>query len=220
MRVGYIRVSSVGQNTARQKAGLEVEVEDVPRSLLQLEGADVQRIFEDHASGSTTDRPKLRELMDFVRDGDSVVVYSLDRLARNLMDLKNVIEAFRKKGVEIEFIKERLKFSAKKEGTPMENLLLNVMGSFAEFERAIIRERQAEGIAIAKLKGVYKGRVPVLTEDKALEMARRVAAGENKVALRKEYKISRMTQYRYIKSAAGKIKGKEAGDGNGSSGAG
>ncbi len=193
MRVGYVRVSTLKQNTARQKEGIKFG--ESPDASAQLEGVSIQRTFEDHASGTTRDRPKLREMMEFVREGDVVVVHSLDRLARNLMDLKNIVETLNKKGVEVEFVKERLKFTGK--GSPMENLLLNVMGAFAEFERAIIMERQAEGIAIAKQKGKYKGRVRKLTPAQVEDMCRRMRDGESRKKLADEFGITTKTLYRY-----------------------
>ena len=135
-RIGYIRVSSVDQNTDTQ-----------------LEKILVNRAFTDKASGKDTHRPQLSALMELIREGDTLVVQSMDRLARNLDDLCGIVAALTQKGVAIEFVKERLTFTS--EATPMANLMLSVMGAFAEFERALIKERQREGIAIAKLKGAY-----------------------------------------------------------------
>ena len=143
-RIGYIRVSSLDQNPERQ-----------------LEGVQSDRTFIDKVSGKDTNRPQLQELLDFVREGDLVIVHSMDRLARNLDDLRSLVQRLTSKGVSVEFLHERLTFTG--EDTPMANLLLSVMGAFAEFERAIIRERQLEGIALAKQRGAYKGRKKVLT---------------------------------------------------------
>src|SRR4051794_41554135 len=123
MRVGYIRVSTIDQNTARQ-----------------LDGINVERVFTDKASGKDTTRPKLDALLAFVRDGDTVVVHSMDRLARNLDDLRRLVRALTGKGVRVQFVTENLTFTD--EDTAMATLLLSVMGAFAEFERALIRERQ------------------------------------------------------------------------------
>ena len=133
-RIGYIRVSSLGQNTDRQ-----------------LEGVQIDRTFTDKVSGKDINRPKLQEMLEFVREGDTVVVHSMDRLARNLDDLRRTVQQLTKKGVAVEFMHEHLTFTG--EDTPMANLLLSVMGAFAEFERALIRERQLEGIALAKQRG-------------------------------------------------------------------
>ena len=162
MRVGYVRVSTVDQNTVRQ-----------------LDGIEVERIFTDTASGKDTARPKLDELLAFVRDGDTVIVHSMDRLARNLDDLRRLVRTLTGKGVRVEFVKESLTFTG--EDSPMATLLLSVMGAFAEFERALILERQREGIAAAKQRGVYTGRKPALTPEQAGRLRERAAAGERKV---------------------------------------
>ena len=183
MRVGYVRVSTVDQNTFRQ-----------------LDGIEVERIFTDKASGKDTTRPKLDELLAFVRDGDTVIVHSMDRLARNLDDLRRLVRTLTGKGVRVEFAKESLTFTG--EDSPMATLLLSVMGAFAEFERALILERQREGIAAAKHRGVYTGRKPALTAERAQQLCERAAAGERKSALAKEFGISRETVYSYLRAAA------------------
>jgi DNA invertase Pin-like site-specific DNA recombinase len=162
-RVGYIRVSSIGQNPGRQ-----------------LDGVEVDRVFTDTVSGKDTRRPQLAALLAFVRDGDSVVVHSMDRLARNLEDLRRLVRELISRGVRVELVKERLVFSG--EDAPMATLLLSVLGAFAEFERALIRERQLEGIALAKARGAYTGRKPALTPDQAGQLRTRAAAGEPKAA--------------------------------------
>jgi DNA invertase Pin-like site-specific DNA recombinase len=158
MRVGYVRVSSVEQHTE-----------------LQLDGIDVDRTFTDTASGKDVARPQLNELSRFVRDGDTVVVHSMDRLARNLDDLRRIVRTFTDKGVSVEFVKEHLVFTG--DDSPMANLMLSVMGAFAEFERALIRERQAEGIAKAKQRGAYKGRKKSLAENQIVALIYRAASG-------------------------------------------
>ena len=183
MRVGYIRVSTVDQNTVRQ-----------------LDGVEVERTFTDKASGKDTTRPKLDELLAFVRQGDTVIVHSMDRLARNLDDLRRLVRTLTGKGVRVEFVKEHLVFTG--EDSPMATLLLSVMGAFAEFERALILERQREGIAVAKQRGVYTGRKPALTAEQAQQLRERVAAGEKKSALAREFGISRETVYSYLRPAA------------------
>lgn len=143
-RIGYIRVSTEEQNTERQ-----------------LDGVSLDRVFTDKASGGTAHRPALEELLAYIREGDTLIVHSMDRLARNLDDLRRIVGDLTSRGVRIEFVKEGLAFTG--DDSPMATLLLSVMGAFAEFERALIRERQREGIAIAKQKGVYKGRKRSLT---------------------------------------------------------
>jgi DNA invertase Pin-like site-specific DNA recombinase len=180
-RVGYIRVSSVDQNTVRQ-----------------LEGIRLDRVFTDKASGKDTKRPQLEALLEFVREGDLVVCHSMDRLARNLDDLRKLVMGLTKRGIRVEFVKEALTFTG--EDSPMATLLLNVMGSFAQFERELIKERQREGIAIAKKKGVYKGRKPSLTPEQAAELRKRVASGEKKAGIARDFHISRETLYQYLRA--------------------
>ena len=167
-RIGYVRVSSFDQNADRQ-----------------LDQVAVDRLFTDNSTGKDTQRPELDALLDFVSEGDIVVVHSMDRLARNLDDLRRVVQRLTQRGVRIEFIKENLTFTG--EDSPMANLMLSVMGAFAEFERALIRERQREGIALAKQRGVYRGRKKSLLPDRAAELRRRVAAGEAKSHLAREF---------------------------------
>jgi DNA invertase Pin-like site-specific DNA recombinase len=179
-RVGYVRVSTLDQNTERQLVGLKLD-----------------KTFTDKASGKDTQRPELTQMIGYVREGDTVVVHSMDRLARNLDDLRSLVRTLTGKGARIEFVKESLTFTA--DATPMAQLLLNVMGSFAEFERALIRERQREGVTLAKAKGVYKGRKPALTAEKVSLLRERVAAGAKKAALARELKVSRITVHRYLR---------------------
>lgn len=180
MRVGYIRVSSVDQNTVRQ-----------------LDGINVERTFTDTAPGKDTARPQLEKLLAFVRDGDTVIVHSMDRLARNLDDLRRLVRTLTSKGVRVEFDKEHLTFTG--EDSPMATLMLSVMGAFAEFERALILERQREGIAAARQRGAYTGRKPALTRERAQQLRDRAAAGEPKATLAREFGISRETVYSYLR---------------------
>lgn len=179
-RIGYVRVSSYDQNPERQ-----------------LEGIDLDKMFIDKASGKDVHRPELDALMSFVREGDKVVVHSMDRLARNLDDLRRIVQSLTKKKVRIEFIKESLTFTG--EDSPMANLMLSVMGAFAEFERALIRERQREGIALAKQRGAYRGRKKSLSANQVEELCRRAAGGEQKTKLAREFGISRETLYQYLR---------------------
>lgn len=175
MRVGYVRVSTVDQNTDRQ---------DLP---------GVERTFTDKASGGSTERPALQDLIAFVRDGDTVVVWSIDRLARSLADLQDLVARFNGKGVSVDFVSERLSFSANADD-PFARLQFQMMGAFAEFERALIRKRQREGIAKAKAKGdVYKGRAPTIDRDAVLA---RLAQGQGPTAIARELGIARPSVYR------------------------
>jgi len=180
-RIGYVRVSSFDQNPERQ-----------------LEHVQVNKVFTDKASGKDTKRPELDALLSFVREGDTVVVHSMDRLARNLDDLRRLVQKLTRRGVCIEFVKENLSFTG--EDSPMANLMLSVMGAFAEFERALIHERQREGIALAKQRGAYRGRKKALLPEQVGELRQRVAAGDQKARLAREFGISRETLYQYLRT--------------------
>jgi DNA invertase Pin-like site-specific DNA recombinase len=179
-RVGYIRVSSLGQNPDRQ-----------------LDGVEVDTVFTDTVSGKSVERPQLVAMLRFVRAGDVVIVHSMDRLARNLDDLRGLVRELTARGVRVRFAKEQLMFSS--EQSPMAELLLSVLGVFAEFERALIRERQAEGIALAKARGAYRGRKRSLTPTQVSDLRARVATGESKAGLAREFGISRQTLYQYLR---------------------
>jgi DNA invertase Pin-like site-specific DNA recombinase len=161
-----------------------------------LDGVELDKRFIDEASGKDTKRPQLQAALDYLRDGDVLAVHSMDRLARNLDDLRKIVMDLTVRGVTVEFEKERLTFTG--EDNAMSKLLLSVMGAFAEFERSLIRERQREGIALAKRAGVYKGRKPSLSPDRAQELRTRVEAGEKRAALAREFGISRETLYQYV----------------------
>jgi len=135
-----------------------------------------------------------------VREGDTVVVHSMDRLARNLDDLRRLVQKLTQREVRIEFVKENLTFTG--EDSPMATLMLSVMGAFAEFERALIRERQREGIALARQRGAYRGRKKALSPAGVAELRRRIEAGEPKAALARAFGISRETVYHYLRTDA------------------
>jgi DNA invertase Pin-like site-specific DNA recombinase len=178
-RVGYVRVSTVEQNADRQ-----------------LDGISVERTFVDRASGKDTQRPELEALLQFVRADDTVVVHSMDRLARNLGDLLHLVQSLTDRGVAVEFLKEHLVFTG--EDSPVATLMLSVMGAVAEFERTLIRERQREGIAQAKKRGVYRGRRPALYPEEVAELRIRVEEGETKAQVAERFGISSQTLYRLI----------------------
>jgi DNA invertase Pin-like site-specific DNA recombinase len=183
MDIGYIRVSTTGQNTDRQ-----------------LDGIRLDRTFTDKASGGTADRPELHNLMGNLRAGDAVHVHSMDRLARNLGDLERIVREINDKGASVQFHKEGLRFTG--QDGPMSTLLLQMLGAVAQFERALIKERQLEGIAIAKTKGVYKGRKPVLDDARKAMLKGLLAAEVPKVEIAKRMGISRTTLYEFLKQAA------------------
>jgi DNA invertase Pin-like site-specific DNA recombinase len=123
----------------------------------------------------------------------------MDRLARNLDDLRRIVQTLTAKGVRIEFVKEHLTFTG--EDSPMASLMLSVMGAFAEFERALIHERQREGIALARQRGAYKGRKKSLSEAAVMELRQRLNTGTTKAQVAREFGISRETLYTYLKAA-------------------
>lgn len=187
--VGYVRVSSIDQNTERQ-----------------LDGIILDRIFIDKMTGSTKDRPQLKELLSYVRFGDTVMVHSLDRLARNLEDLLAIINQLHQKGVIFKSIKENLTLDGSRP-SPMDKFLLHILGAVAEFNRSLIREAQKEGIAKAKARGVYKGRKSVLTPEKVAQiealLTQRNSSVENykkisHASIAKQVGISKATFYRYL----------------------
>ena len=178
-QIGYVRVSSVDQNTGRQ-----------------LEGIGLDKVFTDKASGKSRLRPQLQACLEYLRDGDTLHVHSMDRLARNLDDMRRIVKDLTGRGVIVRFHKEGLTFSG--DDSPMNTLLLSMLGAVAEFERSLILERQREGIAIAKQQGKYQGRKPKLSEEQAHQLRQRAAAGEKKAALAREFGISRETLYQYL----------------------
>ena len=139
MIIGYVRVSTVGQNEDRQ--------------LIAMEKYNVEKIFQEKISAKNTNRPKLNEMLDFIREGDTVVIHDFSRLARNIKDLLNIVEYLDSKNVKLISYKEDIDTS-----TSIGKLMLTMIGAINEFERNILLERQREGIAKAKEKGKYKGR--------------------------------------------------------------
>ncbi len=181
-RVGYVRVSTLDQNTQRQ-----------------LEGVSLDKIFTDKVSGRDTNRPQLRAALNNVRAGDILIVNSMDRLARNVEDMLRLVRELNGKDVSVEFVKENMVFTAGSDD-PRSVLMFTMLSAFSQFERALIKERQREGIALAKARGdVYKGRKPALSSDKAAELRKQALQGANKSRLAKDFGISRETLYQYLK---------------------
>ena len=176
MMVGYRRVSTLEQSLDRQDLG------------------KCDRVFEEKQSAGSTNRPTLQELLSFVRSGDEVVVHSIDRLARNLIDLQNIIQELNDKGVTIRFLSENLSFSGSG-GCAFQTLQLQMLGAFSQFERTMIRKRQAEGIAKAKQRGVYSQRKKSVNPDKVRQLFQ---DGMSKAAIAKHLNISRMSVYRSL----------------------
>lgn len=179
--VGYARVSSPEQNLARQTS--------------RLTDAGAQKLFTDTASGSTRDRPGLDAALEYLRADDTLLVTSMDRLARSLVDLHTLVDELSTKGITVTFLQEGQSYSANP--SPTGKLLLGMLGAVAEFERSIIRERQAEGIARAKARGVYKGRKPV--PDEKIEQARQlISQGVPKAQVARNLEISRSSLYKHL----------------------
>ncbi|PCC37813.1 transposase [Brachybacterium alimentarium] len=192
-RVAYLRVSSTGQNLARQ---------------LEAVGECDQTFTEKQPGNSAIGRPQLQALVRHVRRGDHVVVASMDRLARSVIDLNDIVQQITgdpaehteqrpRKGASIEFLKERLTFEPG-HSDPMAAFQLNMMGAFAQFERELIRQRQAEGIAAAKKRGAYKGRPRSLKKEQVRAVRSAVLVGTPKSQIAREHGISRSTLYRYL----------------------
>ena len=182
MICGYTRVSSLDQNTERQ-----------------LHGEMMHKLFTDKASGKDVHRPQLQAALSYMREGDTLLVHSPDRLARNAQDLLRIVRELNTKGVTVQFTKNRLCFTGDSKD-PMATLMVTMLAAFAEFERSLIRERQREGIAAARAKGVYKGRKRSLTAEQVAELRAKAAApGAVKAQLAREYRISRETLYQYIR---------------------
>jgi DNA invertase Pin-like site-specific DNA recombinase len=179
--VGYIRVSSFSQNTDRQ-----------------LRDIDLDKTFGEKASAKDSNRPQLIACMEWLRDGDVLHVHSIDRLARNLQDLQNIVQTLTDKGVTVVFHKENLTFSGGA-SDPMKTLMLQMMGAFSEFERALINERRKEGMAAAKAAGKQIGAKRKLSKADVIDIKSRIASGVSKSSLANEYSVSRQTLYSALK---------------------
>ena len=183
MIFNYIRVSTTLQNTDRQ-----------------LINVPCDREYEDKLSGKDTNRPQLQAMLDNLRNGDIINVHSMDRLARNVQDLLKLIDTIISKGASIKFHKENMTFSNDDKTDAFQRLMLTMLGAISEFERAIILERQKEGIAIAKAKGKYKGGVKKLSDEQINEIKAVVNDRKTNITqLAKKYRITRQTIYNLIK---------------------
>ena len=185
-RVAYVRVSSVGQNLDRQ---------------LEAVGA-VDKTYREYQSAATaSERPQLREALDYVREGDTLVVSSIDRLARSLRDMLEIMEELEQKGVTVEFISQGL--TIRPDGGDLTTrLILHIITAVAQSEREMLRERQAEGIALAKqIPGKYRGRARKLSSQQIEELRARALDGVPKAQLARDYGVSRTTLYEYLANA-------------------
>lgn len=181
--VAYVRVSSADQNTDRQ----------------MFDGMTVDKTFTDKCSGGTRNRPALTEMLGYVREGDTIVCHSIDRLARDLGDLMNLVQTMTRRSVGVRFMKEGLTFTG--EDSPMQDLMMQIFGAVAQFERALMRERQKEGQIAARAKGKVPGRKPKLSPEQVTELYNRVATHEPKAQIARDFGISRETLYAYLKAA-------------------
>ena len=180
--VGYVRVSSTEQNLARQ---------------LDLIGP-VDRLFQDKVSGgSRANRIGLAECLAYIRAGDTIRVASMDRLARSLIDLQQLVDEVLAKGATIQFVKEGQTYSGARDDS-MSRLMLQILGAFAEFERNLIRERQAEGIRIAKAAGKYRGRAKLLNPEQLDQARELVDQGVPKSRVAARLGVHRSTLYRAL----------------------
>lgn len=186
-KIGYIRVSSHTQNTARQ-----------------LDGVELDKTFMDSVSGKDKERPQFQAMLEYAREGDTIHVHSMDRLARNTADLINTVRTLTGQGISVCFTKENLTFTG--DDSPMSKLMLAVMGGVCEFEREIILERQREGVALAKARGVYKGRKRALSEEQEKAIALEYTEKKTNIAqLARDYNVSRNTIYKALRSYLVKI---------------
>ncbi len=181
MNIAYIRVSTKEQHEDRQ-------IEALDKAL----GKDEYKAFTEKISGKNMDRPELKKMLEYVREGDTIYVSELSRLGRSTADLWTIIKEIEKKGASFKSLKESFDTS-----TPAGKLQLTMLAAVAEFERDIIRERQAEGIAIAKAKGVYKGRKKCTIKD-IEEVRRKRNMGVPVAVLARERHMSRTTMYRLL----------------------
>ena len=179
--IGYIRVSTVEQNEERQQKALADKL--------------IDKMYIEKASGKDTNRPKLKEMLDYVREGDTIYIQDFSRLARNVKDLLSIVDQLQDKGVNLISLKENLDLN-----TPQGKLQLTMLGAIYEFERAMIRERQAEGIAIAKAKGKYKGRKKITFPSNWEEVYQKWKRREiNGIKAREQLGLKRNTFYNLIK---------------------
>jgi len=181
MIFNYLRVSTILQNTERQLVDVVCD-----------------RLYEDKLSGKDTNRPQFQLMMSNLRAGDVINVHSLDRVGRNTKDILEIVKTVKDKGCLIHFHKENLKFDGSKNDL-YSDLMLTILAGFSEFERNIILERQREGIAIAKAKGVYKGRKKKLTDEQLEEMKIDFNAGVAKTEIAEKYGVTRAYVYQLVR---------------------
>ena len=179
--LGYARVSSSSQNLDRQREALH--------------SAGATRIWEDTITGATRDRPALNDALDYARDGDMLVVASMDRLARSVPDLHSIVSDLTDRGVAVRFLNEQQTYTA--DSDPVSRFMLSILGAVAQLERELIRERQADGIAAAKARGVYD-RKPILSPEQVAQARGMIDSGVPKAVVARRFEIARTTLYKYL----------------------
>ncbi|MFC7489448.1 MULTISPECIES: recombinase family protein [unclassified Knoellia] len=182
--IGYVRVSTVDQNPDRQIIAIQAAL-----------GSEPDRWFTDHSSGGSTDRPALSAMLTHLRDQDVIVVSSMDRLARSVVDLDQLVSRLTARGVTVRFLKEGLSFQATGKADPLSVFQLQVMGAFAQLERALIRDRQREGIDAARARGVYRGRARRLNGAQVAAARAEISTGVPKAVIARRLGIARQTLY-------------------------
>jgi DNA invertase Pin-like site-specific DNA recombinase len=192
--IGYVRVSTVDQKPERQIIAIQAAI-----------GAEPDRWFTDHSSGGSTDRPALTAMLAHVRDQDLIMVASMDRLARSVVDLDQLVTRLTGRGVTVRFLKEGLIFQATSQADPLAVFQFQVMGAFAQLERALIRDRQREGIEAAKARGVYRGRARRLTVTQVNAAQEEIRAGIPKAVVARRLGVARQTLYDALAMAASSI---------------
>lgn len=189
--IGYVRVSTVDQNPERQLNAIRAAI-----------GAEPERWFTDRASGGSTARPSLAAMLAHVRDQDTIVIASMDRLARSVVDLDQLVTQLTSRGVTVRFLKEGLTFQAAGQADPLAVFQLQVMGAFAQLERALIRDRQLEGIEAAKRRGVYRGRARRLSPEQVAAAEAQISAGVPKAVVARHFGVARQTLYDALATTA------------------
>jgi DNA invertase Pin-like site-specific DNA recombinase len=182
--INYIRVSTASQNTDRQLVGIKSD-----------------KTFIDKCSGKDINRPEFNLMMEYVREGDQINVHELSRLARNTRDLLEIVSNLNKRGISVRFVKENLQFTGDED--PFQSLMLTMLGAISTFERDLLLERQREGIAIARQKGKYRGRISSFTSEEINEIRSKFNEAPNKARLAREYGISRSYLYKLVSSSPG-----------------
>lgn len=181
MKIGYIRISTADQQFSLQKQALESN------------GVDNRHIFEDNCSGSLRDRPGLNKMLEFIQEGDEVIIWKLDRLGRSLSHLIEIMSTFKKKNIILKSITENIDTS-----TPTGNLFFHMFGMMAEYEYSLISERVKAGMLAAKKRGIRGGRPKAISDEKIEEAKKMISEGFSKVKVCRILGIGRTTLYNYL----------------------